>query len=51
MEATTSSPPDGVVFRTKTVLITTGVSYRTLGVTGLTELHGCGVYYAATRTN
>jgi thioredoxin reductase (NADPH) len=40
---------DGVVVKTKTVIIATGVSYRTLGVTGLTELRGSGVYYAATQ--
>jgi thioredoxin reductase (NADPH) len=40
---------DGVVVKTKTVIIATGVSYRTLGVIGLTELRGCGVYYAATQ--
>ena len=40
---------DGTIVQTKTVLITTGVSYQTLGVEGLTELRGCGVYYAATQ--
>jgi thioredoxin reductase (NADPH) len=40
---------DGIVVKTKTVIIATGVSYRTLGVTGLTDLHGSGVYYAATQ--
>jgi thioredoxin reductase (NADPH) len=40
---------DGLVVKTKTVIITTGVSYRTLGVVGLSELRGCGVYYAATQ--
>jgi thioredoxin reductase (NADPH) len=40
---------DGIVAKTKTVIVTTGVSYRTLGVTGLTKLRGCGVYYAATQ--
>ena len=40
---------DGIVVKTKTVIIATGVSYRTLGVTGLTELRGSGVYYAATQ--
>ena len=40
---------DGIVVKTKTVIIATGVSYRTLGVVGLTELHGSGVYYAATQ--
>jgi thioredoxin reductase (NADPH) len=45
-EITTS---DGIVFKTKTVLISTGVAYRTLGVENLTRLRGCGVYYAATQ--
>lgn len=40
---------DGTVFRTKTVLVTTGVAYQTLGVTGLNRLRGCGIYYAATQ--
>jgi len=40
---------DGIVVKTKTVIIATGVSYRTLGVAGLTELRGSGVYYAATQ--
>jgi thioredoxin reductase (NADPH) len=40
---------EGIVVKTKTVIVTTGVSYRTLGVAGLTELQGCGVYYAATQ--
>ena len=40
---------DGGLFRTKTALITTGVSYRTLGVTGINRLRGCGIYYAATQ--
>jgi len=40
---------DGIVVKTKTVIVATGVSYRTLGVVGLSELHGCGVYYAATQ--
>jgi thioredoxin reductase (NADPH) len=40
---------DGVVVKTKTIIIATGVSYRTLGVVGLTELRGSGVYYAATQ--
>ena len=39
---------DGLAVKTKTVIIATGVSYRTLAVDGLTDLHGCGVYYAAT---
>jgi thioredoxin reductase (NADPH) len=40
---------DGVAVKTKTVIIATGVSYRSLGVTGLSDLHGSGVYYAATQ--
>jgi len=40
---------DGAIFKTKTALITTGVSYRTLGVTGINRLRGCGIYYAATQ--
>jgi thioredoxin reductase (NADPH) len=40
---------DGIVVKTKTVIIATGVSYRTLGVVGLSELRGSGVYYAATQ--
>jgi len=40
---------DGTTFKTKTALITTGVSYRTLGVTGINRLRGCGIYYAATQ--
>jgi thioredoxin reductase (NADPH) len=40
---------DGIVVKTKTVIIATGVSYRTLGVRGLTSLQGSGIYYAATQ--
>jgi thioredoxin reductase (NADPH) len=40
---------EGIVVKTKTVIVTTGVSYRTLGVAGISELRGCGVYYAATQ--
>jgi len=40
---------DGTVVKTKTVILATGVSYTTLGVAGLSELRGCGVYYAATQ--
>ncbi len=40
---------DGTVVKTKTVIIATGVSYRTLGVIGLNEMRGSGVYYAATQ--
>ncbi len=40
---------EGIVVKTKTVIVAAGVSYRTLGVGGLPELRGCGVYYAATQ--
>ena len=40
---------DEIAVKTKTVIIATGVSYRSLGVVGLTDLHGSGVYYAATQ--
>ena len=40
---------DGIVVKTKTVIIATGVSYRTLGVHGLDNLRGAGIYYAATQ--
>jgi thioredoxin reductase (NADPH) len=41
---------DGTVIRTKTVVLTTGVSYRTLAAPGLDRLSGAGVYYGAART-
>lgn len=40
---------DGTVIQTKTVIIATGVSYRTPEVHGLTRLRGSGVYHAATQ--
>lgn len=40
---------DGTVVRTKTVIIGTGVSYRSLKVKGLRELRGPGVFYSATQ--
>ena len=41
---------DGTELSGKTVLITTGVSYRTLNVPGLQPLTGAGVYYGAGMT-
>jgi thioredoxin reductase (NADPH) len=41
---------DGTVVRTKAVVLTTGVSYRTLDAPGLDRLSGAGVYYGAART-
>jgi len=41
---------DGSELSGKTVLITTGVSYRTLNVPGVTELTGAGIYYGAGMT-
>ncbi len=41
---------DGTVIRTKAVVLTTGVSYRTLAAPGLERLSGAGVYYGAART-
>ena len=40
---------DGSVVQSKTVIVSTGVTYRSMGVKGLRELHGAGVYYAATQ--
>jgi thioredoxin reductase (NADPH) len=40
---------DGAIVRTKTIVISTGVTYRSLGVKGLGELHGSGVFYSATQ--
>jgi len=40
---------DGSVVRSKTVIISTGVTYRSMGVAGLQELRGAGIFYAATR--
>jgi thioredoxin reductase (NADPH) len=39
---------DGSVANTKTVIVATGVRYRSLGVEGLSKLSGTGVYYSAT---
>jgi thioredoxin reductase (NADPH) len=41
---------DGSELSGKTVLITTGVSYRTLNVPGVGQLTGAGVYYGAGMT-
>ncbi len=41
---------DGSELSGKTVLITTGVSYRTLNVPGMAQLTGAGVYYGAGMT-
>ena len=41
---------DGSELSGKTVLITTGVSYRTLNVSGIAQLTGAGVYYGAGMT-
>ena len=41
---------DGSELSGKTVLITTGVSYRTLDVPGVEQLSGAGVYYGAGMT-
>ncbi len=38
---------DGTELNTKTVLITTGVNYRTLDVEGMEPLLGAGIYYGA----
>jgi thioredoxin reductase (NADPH) len=41
---------DGSEISTKAVILTTGVSYRTLDVPGMDRLSGAGVYYGAART-
>jgi len=41
---------DGSEISTKAVVLTTGVSYRTLDVPGIDRLSGAGVYYGAART-
>ncbi len=41
---------DGSEVRTRAVVLTTGVSYRTLAVPGIDRLSGAGVYYGAART-
>jgi thioredoxin reductase (NADPH) len=40
---------DGSSIRTRTAIVATGVSYRSLGVRGLSALRGAGVYYSATQ--
>ena len=40
---------DGTVLCSKTVIISTGVTYRSMGVEGLKELRGAGVFHAATQ--
>ena len=41
---------DGSTVRARAVVLTTGVSYRTLEVPGMDRLSGAGVYYGAART-
>jgi len=41
---------DGTEIRARAVVLTTGVSYRTLDAPGLDRLSGAGVYYGAART-
>ncbi|MBO0360400.1 FAD-dependent oxidoreductase [Hymenobacter sp. BT186] len=41
---------DGSKVRTRAVVLTTGVSYRTLDVPGVDRLSGAGVYYGSART-
>ncbi|AHJ99756.1 FAD-dependent oxidoreductase [Hymenobacter swuensis] len=41
---------DGNEVKTRAVILTTGVSYRTLDVPGMDRLSGAGVYYGAART-
>lgn len=41
---------DKTEVRTRAVVLTTGVSYRTLDVPGIDHLNGAGVYYGAART-
>lgn len=41
---------DGSEVKTRSVILTTGVSYRTLEVPGIDRLSGAGVYYGAART-
>jgi thioredoxin reductase (NADPH) len=40
---------DGAIVKTKTIIIGTGVAYRSPDVKGLAELHGSGVFHAATQ--
>ena len=42
---------DEVAIEARTVLVATGVSYRLLEATGLTELNGRGVYYGASASD
>ncbi len=39
----------GEIVRTKTVVISTGIAYRSMDVKGLEALHGSGVFYSATQ--
>lgn len=41
---------DGSKVQTRAVVLTTGVSYRTLAAPGMDRLSGAGVYYGAART-
>ncbi|MBX0291801.1 FAD-dependent oxidoreductase [Hymenobacter sp. HSC-4F20] len=41
---------DGSKVQTRAVVLTTGVSYRTLSAPGMDRLSGAGVYYGAART-
>ncbi|GGE98048.1 FAD-dependent oxidoreductase [Hymenobacter cavernae] len=41
---------NGSEVRTKAVVLTLGVSYRTLDIPGIDQLNGAGVYYGAART-
>ncbi|GAA3938370.1 FAD-dependent oxidoreductase [Hymenobacter algoricola] len=41
---------NGTEVKTRAVVLTTGVSYRTLEVPGIDQLTGAGVYYGAART-
>ena len=40
---------DGSVANTRTVIIATGVTYQSLGVKGMSEFAGAGVYHSATQ--
>ncbi len=40
---------DGAIVRTRTIIISTGVSYRNLEVKGLAELRGSGIFHSATQ--
>ena len=41
---------DGSSISTKSIIITTGVAYRKLGTTGISDFTGAGVYYGAAMT-